>query len=66
MPHVQLTRESRREIVLAALSGASPTALARQYGISRNRVYSLLREETEDAAAELEYRRRIVELLEGR
>ena len=66
MPPTKLTRERRREIVLAALSGISPTTLSREYGISRPRIYDVVEEDTSDAAAELEYRRRVVKLLEDR
>lgn len=69
MPRTSLSATERRArdraVVLAALSGEDKKEIAERHGISLQRVYQLVKEETEDAEEELEYRRRVVELLRG-
>ena len=60
MPARKLETLERRALVLAALSGENKENLAKEYGISLQRVYQVLKEDT--APDELEYRRRVAEL----
>jgi uncharacterized protein (DUF433 family) len=63
MPATNLTPESRREIALARLSGESPTDIAKRYPISRQHVYDIERWAREDVGAELEFWRRVAEII---
>lgn len=80
MPPEKLTVNERRELVLAALSKDPQTGkakiqrteLARRYGIARGHVYRIIEEATADpegklreAEKEVEFRRRVLELLGG-
>ncbi len=67
-PHgkVALTREQRRAVQLAVLSGEDALEIANRYGISRQRVYSLRDEAKETAEEELEHWRRVTQMLRGR
>ncbi|PLS84243.1 MAG: hypothetical protein CYG60_18965 [Actinobacteria bacterium] len=65
-----LTETERRRMTLAALSGVPVLQLAKEYGVARSWIYALVEEAKADpvgaiqkAEWELEYRRRVVELL---
>jgi transposase-like protein len=67
----KLTQDERRAVVLAALEpNANFSEIARRYGIRRQRVYQLLedalldpKEKLREAEKELEFRRRVKELV---
>lgn len=71
-PRRSLTLAQRREITLRALRGENMAALGREYGVDRRTVEFHRRsaragaqERYEEAVEEIEYRRRVLELLEG-
>ena len=64
------SKNDRREMVLKALQDANKSALAADYGVSRQRLHALVREAETDpeikpaeAEAEVAFRRRVLELL---
>ncbi len=64
------SKNDRREMVLKALQDANKSALAADYGVSRQRLPALVREAETDpeiklaeAEAEVAFRRRVLELL---
>ncbi len=65
-PRTALTREQRRAVQLAVLSGEDALEIANRYGISRQRVYSLRDEARELAEGEFTHWRRVNELLAKR
>lgn len=62
----KLTDERRRALTLAALSGGSPTALAREYGVTRDYVYKLKRGAEREAEAEAEFWGKALRLIHQR
>jgi len=74
----KLDPDARRELLLRALSGENRTYLVHEYPISRTRLYQLLEEvksdpekavkraeeKANDARKELEFRRRVLEIIE--
>ncbi len=44
MPKLTLSTDDRRRLILAAVAGASPTLLAKEYGVSRHYVWKLREE----------------------
>jgi ATP-dependent RNA circularization protein (DNA/RNA ligase family) len=68
----KLSPDDRREMILRALSGENRTYLAQEYGVSRVRLYQLLEAaekmseaDVNEAAKELEFRRRVLEMVGG-
>jgi DNA invertase Pin-like site-specific DNA recombinase len=55
MPYTALEPEQRRRLILAALSGESPSKLATEYGVSRSHVYKLKEEAIEQADEQVEF-----------
>lgn len=71
MPRTSLSLVQRREMTLRALRGENMAALGREYGVDRRTVEyhrrsatAGARERYEEAVEEMEYRRRVLELLE--
>ena len=56
MSNTKLANGARRELILRALDGESPTQLFKEYGISRSRVYQMI-----DEAKEADHKARIAE-----
>lgn len=81
MPRKKIDDAERRELVLALLEKrAGGTELARRYGLGRTQVYNLLNDAKDDperklsealanveaAKAEVEFRQRVLELLDSK
>ena len=56
MTNTKLANSARRELILRALAGESPTRLSEEYGITRSRVYQMM-----DEAREADHEARIAE-----
>lgn len=68
VPPEKLSRQERRDLVIAALSGVRKTELARRYGIARGHVYRIIDEALADpesklreAEEELAFRQRVLD-----
>lgn len=68
----KLSPDERRAMILRALVGENRAYLASEYGVARSRLQALLKEartmteaDVSEASKELEFRRRVLEILRG-